>query len=112
MLRLHLYEMFVPAAYLWEADTNSQHWLKQFCLISLQINRTLNVVSYSPLKSTEYNTALNNNPFDPMDPVSVVGPQNIKLFKINLYLHIQTFSLTHMKDQENITAHKGQNFQA
>lgn len=47
-----------------------------------------------------------------MDPVSVVGPPNIKLFKINLYLHIQTFSLTHMKDQENITAHKGQNFQA
>lgn len=40
--------------------------LKQFCLISLEINRIFNIVSYSSLKAKKYNTVVNNNPFDAM----------------------------------------------
>lgn len=66
--------MFVSTAYLREADTNIQHQTETVLLDFLVDKQNLNIVSYSPLRSKEYNTALSNNPFDPMDLISVVGP--------------------------------------
>lgn len=66
--------MFVSTAYLREADTNIQHQIETVLLDFFVDKQNLNIVSYSPLRSKEYNTALSNNPFDPMDLISVVGP--------------------------------------